>query len=256
MGDWTIPKTPGGRWMSPMETSTGVVLPILYPNFNPGDRTNNNWHHPHFYGRQYEDDELNIKAVRYSRQQYVNKKSHSYYHKFIRGTQKPENAEEAFKVTLLNAAKYIPPFAVSMGAGFPEVVELSRRQRRQLSHPAAFKFERKKIIGRALMDYATSQELKPDDNFLIEEFVGLFEREDYLNSSKKRRLQKVGKRLVYIAIDTAVSPVEPEYQEARQAQMFAHGAPTTAFRAIRSFVRGRESNYFQDLGRNLLTTAN
>jgi hypothetical protein len=237
--------------MAPVETSTGVVLPILHPDFDHRDRANNNLHHPHFYGREYEDDSLAIRAVRHSRQQLVSKSSHENYHHFIDGTQKPGSPEEAFKITLLNAAKYIPALGVGMRAGFPEVIEISRRQRRQLRQPGVFHYEKTRLIKRALMDYTTSRELQPDDGFLIEEFIDLFGRADHLDDRSKRRLHRVGKRLVYEAIGTAVSPVEPQYQEARKAQMFAQGAPETAFRALRRFIKGREPNYFHALGRNL-----
>lgn len=247
----TIPRTPEGRWMAPIETSTGVVLPILHPDFDHRDRASNNWHHPHFYGKEYENDSVAIRAVRYSRQQLVSKRSHEHYHHFIDGTEKPENPEAAFRLTLLNAAKYIPALGVGMRAGFPEVIEISRRQRRQLRQPGIFQFERTRLVKRALMDYTTSQELQPDDEFLIEEFVDLFGRAEHLDDRSKRRLHRVGKRLVYVAIGTAVDPVEPHYQEARKAQMFAQDAPETAFRAIRRFVKGREPNYFHALGRNL-----
>jgi hypothetical protein len=258
--DWTIPETPGGRWMSPMETSTGVVLPILSSHFR---LHYTNRHHAHFYARDYKDGPEHIKAVRYSRLQLVDKAAHHSYHDHIHGTEQPQDLETAFRITLLNAAQYIPRFAVDISTGYPDVVELSRRRKRQLRNPKTFSIEKsadaRVTIGKFLMDYTTSQALDVGDTRLVEEFVELVQKDDEnsgLNTRKRRRLQKVGMGLMCEAMEKAVSPLERDYTEARRREFLAEGAPRTAFRALKSFVSGREPDYFQDLGGKLLTAAN
>lgn len=256
MRGWTIPKTPEGRWMSPIETSTGVVLPIWSSYFR---HHYTNRHHAHFYERDYKDGPDHIQAVRYSRLQLVDKTAHRYYHDCIYGTEQPGDIEVAFRTTLLNAAQYIPRFAVDISTGYPEVVELSRRRKRQLRNPKTFSIDRsanaRVTIGRFLMDYTTEQDFGADGS-VVEEFVELVknDEEGRLSASKRRRLQKVGMDLMREAMGTAVSPLEESYREARKCEFLPEGAPRTAFKALKSFVNGREPDYFHDFGHKLATT--
>lgn len=242
--------------MSPIETSTGVVLPIWSSYFRPHYT---NRHHAHFYERDYKNGPEHIQAVRYSRLQLVDKMAHCYYHDCIYGTQQPEDMETAFRVTLLNAAQYIPRFAVNISTGYPEVVELSRRRKRQLRNPKTFSIDRsanaRVTIGRFLMDYTTAQDFGAD-SLAVEEFIELVQDdgEGRLSAGKRRRLQKVGMGLIREAMGTAVSPLEKDYREARKLEFLAEGAPRTAFRALKSFVNGREPDYFYDFGQKLATT--
>lgn len=247
MEEWTEPIGQQGRPLSPFETSTGVVLPI-WTSLEIGQI---NRHHAHFYARQYESGSDAVRAVRFSRLQKVLKKPHADYHDYYDGTQQPEDSSEAFKITLLNCSQYIPSYAVDMTRVQPEIIELSDRQTSYLRQPDLLTIEKNKKhrdeIGSFLMRYAISQDFGHEKEHYIEEFLSLFESVSSKNLKRQERMQWLGMKLTNTAIDVAVEPVQPEYKRARDICALPVSAPGCAFQALKNYVRGYETDYFDEL---------
>ena len=239
--------------MSPIEVSTGIVLPLWAP---PRGYGRGNRHHAHFYEKTYLNGSDESRAVRFSRLQFVDRKWHEEYHDSFKGTRLPPDSEVAFRAVILNAAKYIPRFAVDMTHGCPDIIELSKKQKKTLRHPKVFSIERsvehREKIGNFLMNYSIDQELEQDKQYEVEEFVSLIQ-DRKKNWRKQERTEQLGMELTNTAIELAVSPIEENYRIARQEKFFAIDAPRTAFRALKNYVRGHEQDYFQELGQRLAT---
>lgn len=243
MKGYSIPRNVTGNQMSPYETATGVILPLWAP---PGNYRKSNRHHAHYYENQFKNGPQHMRAVRFSRLQRVDRRLHQAYHDSFDGTHFPTPGE-AFDVTLLNVARYIPRFAVDMTRGCPDIIELSRKQKAELRKPKVLTIEddphHVRDVGRYLMDYAVALDLSTEKQKEVEEFVSLM-RAGLDDTSRQHRLEQLGMDLTDTAIGLAVSPLEGVYRRARQNLYLCEGAPITAFAALKSFVRGHEADYF------------
>lgn len=228
MRGWSIPKSENKGWLSPHETSTGVILPIWTSR---GSMRNGNKHHPHFLERDYLGGSPEDRALRFSRLQKVNVRAHDEYHDFISGTQKPETGKDAFRIILLNAAQYIPKYAVNMTHGVPDLMALNKRQRGYLGQHGSLSVQKdescRRELGDFLNDHPVTQSLVPEERFTIEEYTELLEQNVDADKHRQSRLRELGKDVINIAIE-ATMPEPPTAYKRAPSQILA---PQTAFSA-------------------------
>lgn len=246
-----IPYNQQGRPLSPMELGTDVALPIVARH-----RGTPNRHHAYFYERHYLKAALGIQAVRNSRRQRVNPQAHAYYHRRYFGTAISRDESLHAKAIILNSAGYVAPLGVKVSKNGTSIVELTQTERDRLRKPGVFTIERPSReqgkIARFLMEYALRQPMNHVDQSQIEEFLTLTPRKMAYDEGLRARKLRLGLRLTNIALDVAVEPIEPEYQEARRQRALRQGTPSRAWKWAKSLLKGRERNYLLSLEDRLI----
>lgn len=248
MAEFIIPVSDRGSMLTPIENATRVPLPI----WAPGDGATNR-HHAHYYRIDFENGPHNImtRAVRFSRLQEVRKGPHRWMHDAFDGALMPRSAQEAFTITVLSCAGYIPAYAVDLTDRDPEVVEMTPRMRNELKRPGVFTIEsrqgRRAEIGQFLMYYALWQKFDDEEMSKVEQFLSITPEQMMDDELARQRKLRLGLRLTGKAIEAAVDPINSEYQRARNEDALRPGAPVCAWLAVKEFVKGYEPDYFETL---------
>lgn len=246
-----IPLDQADKPLSPMETGTDIVLPIVAQLKGRPNR-----HHAYFYKEHYLAGSVADQAVRYSRLQRVSRKAHKAYHRQYHGTLMPRDEAAAVTAAILNSAGYIPKFSVKIEDDGTSIEEITPQERRALSKATVFSIERSTEyqgrMGKFLMDYALKQDLDHVRQSQIEEFLGLTPRKMAYNERLRARKLRLGLRLTNIAISVAIEPTEGRYREARGNEALRRSAPNTAWEWAKSLLKGREMDYLLTLEDRLL----
>ncbi|MDL2363538.1 MAG: hypothetical protein QFB86_04130 [Patescibacteria group bacterium] len=248
-----VPVTADFKPMSPIEKSTGVVLPIV-SDVHGGDT---NRHHGHFYKSVYESGGLGRKAVRSSRLQRVVVGPHTRYHRLFEGTELPYTAEAQYRLIILNCAGYVPDKGVLINdIGAARIVQLTHPQRKALRRPNIFTIERGNPAQmdrtHFLMDYALSQNFGPEKQEDIKRFLDITPEAMRLHQGLRAKKLQLAMRLTNIAIAEAVRPLSGEFKRAREQRALRVDAPETAWHVAKLQIRHREPDYFETLESNLL----
>lgn len=241
-----VPRNDLGNPMSPVEESTGVVLPIAASMQGWQNR-----HHAHFYGRQYREGSLGQRAQRFSRLQRMGSEPHTFFHKMVEGTAFASSEEEEFKVTVLNAAGYFPNYAVRIHEDEIWIDEITEKEQKLLRRPHILTIEddanHEDEIGRFLMEYSIKQEFPASKQNDVEEFLAITPEEIKADYSKRAHKLKLAGQLTDTAISVALGPVYPTFTEARQAKQLKKTTQPSAWDVVKGLVKGRECDYFDRL---------
>lgn len=253
MPEVLIPKDAEGRDMSPVEARTGVVLPI----WSRGEGKTNR-HHGHFRKQDYLNGprKHETRAVRSSRLQTVRKGPHRGYHEQFSGTEFPRDVRQSCGIVLFNLAHYVPPYVVDMSTPTAKIIETTPEISEELRGSEVFTLEksrkRKREIGQFIMNCSIWQDFDSVKQLHIEQFLELTNKRKVLGEEfEEEKYQKLGSRLINIAIGLAVHPIDKTFQEARRQQAVKDDAPVCAFKLAKDFLEGRESDYFPALGERL-----
>jgi hypothetical protein len=246
-----LPYDRSGNPLSPMETGTDVVLPIVAQAKGKLGR-----HHAHFYKSHYLAGNMGERAVRFSRLQKVGFNAHRTFHRKYRGTMMPRDEAAACRTAILNSAGYIANTGVKIEDGEVYVEELTERERVALSKPRVFSLERQgesqAEIGKFLMHYALKQGFDKGMQRTVEEFLELTPRKMAYKAKLRRRKLELGLELADAAIEVAVGHVEPDYREAYSNQALRRDSPRTAWQRAKDLINGHEEDYLIDLEDRLI----
>jgi hypothetical protein len=240
-----------GNPLSPMETGTNVVLPIVAQSKGRPNR-----HHAYFYECHYSDGDLALRALRYSRLQKVSRGPHKDYHKQYHGTSMPANETETVAAVILNSAGYIANLGVCIDEDGTSIEEITPSQRDALRKPQIFSVERSEEkqagIGRFLMQYALRQRLDHVKQSQIEEFLELTPRKMAYDEGLRARKLHLGMRLTNIAIGLAIDPVAEDYRMAHRKGALRKYTPNTAWEWAKRLVKDHETDYLESLEDRLI----
>lgn len=240
-----------GNPLSPMETGTNVVLPIVAQLKGRPTR-----HHGHFYKAHYLTGSIAERAVRYSRLQKVSRRPHVVFHQKYHGTMMPRDEAAACRTAILNSAGYIPRMGVKIEDRENYIEEITERERVALSRPRVFTLERngddQAEIGRFLMRYALKQGFDEDMQRTVEEYLALTPRKMAYRARLRRRKLELGLKLADAALEVAVGHVEPDYREAYSNQALREDSPRTAWQRAKDLIDGHEEDYLVDLENRLI----
>ncbi|HVV25485.1 MAG TPA: hypothetical protein VHC21_00425 [Candidatus Saccharimonadales bacterium] len=242
------------RTLSPMETRTDVVLPIISENQG---KQRPSVHHTYFYERHYLNHSAPMRALRHSRlQQTNNPAAHKIYHKHYKGTLMPDGEAAIARAIILNSAGYVPHLGVIIKGDDVTVRELTDQERNRLRKPSVFMLEKSRgdqaRVGRFLMEYALRRGFDRAKQAHIERFVELITRKLDKDEELQQQKLRLGLRLANIAISEVVEPVERDYREARRAYALKKGAPTTAWEMVKKLLKEREVDYIPTIENKLL----
>jgi hypothetical protein len=246
-----VPSTAQGNPMSPIELATGVPLPIVTPK----STQEHNRHHAHFYKYMYQAGNMGQQAVRLSRLQNVPISAHHWYHHFFDGTMLPATDAEAYTITVLNQAGYIPDFGVKIANKQATISELTGEEKKKLRRPSTFTSETQADaqirIGQFLMYYALSQDFDRTKELLIEEFLGITDKDMQQNEVLRARKLQLGMKLTNSAIGRAVDPINKTFQQARKSYSLRKHSPPTPWEVVKRALNGHEPDYFETLENRL-----
>jgi hypothetical protein len=251
-GEVTIPVNEFGNPMSPIETATGVTLPIVSSIDDDPTR-----HHAHFHEDAHKFGSLGQRAVRFSRVQMTTAAPHRYFHNAFDGTALPASEADEYAVTILNCAGYIPGYGVRIARRDMSIDEITPEEKEALRQPGTFSIEdtadAKVTVGQFFMHYALSRKFNPDQQALVKEFLAITpERLDH-NTMLRRRKIRAGQQLINSAFTIASSSVESRYQSVRDEGALRQEAPFSAWKVMKKHIGDREPEYIEMLEERLRT---
>lgn len=251
-----VPFDSAGRPMSPVEETTGVVLPIV--GAIVGKRSPNR-HHGHFYKNIYAAGSLGQRAVRYSRLQWVGDLPHNTFHKAFHGTEFPISTEDEFGIALLNCAGYIPQFGVKIEGRKITLGELTTLERKRLRKPGVFITEKhvdaQATIGKFLMHYALIQDFSLAKQGQIEKFLEITDKAMRKDERLRESKMELAMSLTNKALGLAVSPINPHFQAARKTYSLRKNTPPTPWEVAKIHINGHEADYVGELEKRLVAYA-
>jgi|GEM_PF-3141564 len=247
-----VPMNMNGKPMSPIEASTGVVLPVIAPMRGPQNR-----HHAHFYAHAYKNGSQAQQSLRLSRLQLVGVYAHTRVHKAVHGTAFPESPAEEYEAVVLNCAGYIPDYGLRVKKGNVFIDELNNRDKKILRRPHMFTQEGVPNIGRFLLDYALQHDFDDVKQLHVEEFLSLTVEKRKHNEALQQRKLRLAEKLTNKAISIAVDPINPVFVDAHKANKLRRDTPSTAWEVVAQRVdvkrrfRERKSDYLKFLENKL-----
>ena len=246
-GEVTVPVNVNGNPMSPVETATGIPLPIVASS-KSGRKDQ---HHSFFYDEMYKYGTPGQRAARKSRLQYVNRAHHMMYHNEIDGTEMPQSESDAYRITVLNCAGYIPAYGVRVTGKDLDIVALTDFQRARLREPGIIRVEKgaaaKVTIGQFLIYHALSQRFDKDHIADVTRFLAIDQKEMKRKESLRAEKERLALRLTNIAISHAVDPINEEFRRSRKATALRKGTPPTPWHVVKQQIEGREADYYETL---------
>jgi hypothetical protein len=187
----------------------GMPLPLAPTNLEIHDASQPqpDWHH-HFHPRKSSvlTQDWGGQAVRTVRVQMADYSTHhDDYHGHFIGPPLPETPAEKFGLTVLATAGYVPGHAIDFKKGEPQIVPLSDGQRKRLWSSGELRNSAPEIARKFILEYTLKQDFIGIDEKLVDEFLG---------TSDLDRKYKIGGKLLSLAVDTAVEPLDPFYRTA------------------------------------------
>jgi hypothetical protein len=241
-----------GSPLSPMESGTNVVLPILAQVKGVPNK-----HHAYFYEAHYKEGTIAERALRYSRLQAVGRRAHKAYHHQYLGTLMPENEAAAAAAVILNSAGYMANMGVHIEEDGISIEEITPPQRVALRKPKVFSIERsithQAEIGKFLIEYALKQNFDHVKQSHIEEFIELTPKKMAYDHELRARKLRLGMRLTNIAISMAVDPIEAEYRDAYRKRALRKYTPATAWEWAKGLIKDHENDYLETLEDRLIS---
>ena len=252
-GEVIVPLSRFGFRTSPVEAETGVPLPILSTRRSGST----DYHHASFYGEVYKQ-QLEHRAVRYSRLQNVSKWAHTMYHQQFDGTAYPVDEHDAFKQTILNCAGYVPPYGIHIKGKELIVRALNPKEKTALRGPFSFitesyghgRGDQRKSIGQFIMYYALAQEIDFGKHIEVEEFLSLTPNVLEKKPELWERKFALGMKLTHEVISGSLDPVRPDFTRAvRQQALRKIKGPriTDPWPIAKSQLSAKESDYHNTL---------
>lgn len=191
------------------------------------------WHH-HFHPRKSPilTRDLGGQAVRNVRLQRADYHQHHFdYHGYYFGPPLPETRQQQFGIVVLASAGYVPERAISFRDGQPEEIYISKRQRQSLWSSGDLKIAASETIRRFLIDYTVSQDLTEIDEKLVDEF---------LNTPNMQKRYHLGGRLLQLAIEAAIEPIDPFYRIAWKKGLMPRESSSRPQRLVKKKLRYKD----------------
>lgn len=182
------------------------------------------------------------RPLRWSRIQLTDYYQHRDYHKLHDRIWLPETDDQYFKLTLLNAARYLPDQAVDMSGGKARKIDLSEGMRRALQDGLGEDSGRRWRIGWYMADYIVRNGVKSIQD--TEEVAR------YVESATEQERWSGAFRVMRKAAEVVLDPVEPMYGQARSHGSIRQPEPT-AGRFLMRLFDGRQPDYMPEMDRQL-----
>ena len=231
------------RREAPTELVLGDIQ-IPLPIAPIGERGKRDKHHAFFPKKAKQLKGMNKRPVRWSRLQHVDYRLHRRYHTRHDYMWLPETEEQYFKLTLLNAANYIPRHAVDVSSRHTRNLEIPESMRRRMQREQVMHQEdgRKWAIGFFLANYVVRNGLEAiTDSQEVVQFVEAKDRGEQWSSAFN---------VMRAATSVVLDPVEPTYERARREGNIRQSEPTAARFLLRLFD-GRQPDYIPEINRQL-----
>lgn len=161
-------------------------------------------------------------ALRSSRVQYVMRTEHDRYHAQFDGPPLPQRPTGRFVATVLSAAGYIPPAALSFNERNVRIVRLSHDERRRLHCSGEVRVAQSKHVRTFMRDFVIGQPLSHIRNDTIDRFLDI-DPQDSADSAKEHRY--LAHLLLSLAIDQVEETVAHPYRWAHESGLLAPDAP-------------------------------
>ena len=243
---------------TPTDPASGLPLPVL-PIAAPASSTPAeivNFHH-HFHPRPslINDGEAGV-ALRVSRGQYLPKWLHDHHHNYFAGPKVPQARDAKFRTCVLACAGVIPDHAIDFsGYDGPKLIRMTPYQYAQVATTIAHEGFRKldggityrNWIGAFFANYAIEQSFENEVNPLV--------IEQFLETTNEVRKLRLGKFMLKAAINAAVVPVKPVFNDLWQEGLVSK-RQRDLDRVVKSyFIRSRRQDYIPALDEKLRLAA-
>jgi hypothetical protein len=191
----------------------------------------------------------------------VSQWAHTRYHQNFDGTAYPEDEHDAFKVTILNCAGYVPSYGVHVKQDELVIRPLRSNEKHALRKPRSFVTERyyrgrgeqRKSIGQFIMYYALSQQFDDMKQLEVEEFLSLTPEAiekaptSHQHNLEERKVQ-LAMKLTNSAIDASVELVRPDFQRARKQDLLRRDlAAIDPWSIAKAQLSDKEPDYYATL---------
>ena len=239
---------------TPLDRRSGLPLPIVAVDPPRRHLVDQRWDfHHNFHPEKMTLSSEGLRAVRLSRGQDLPRWLHEHYHKFFAGPQLPGTTKEQFMTCVMACAGVIPHDVIDLsGRSGPRVRRASRSEYGSLIKNVHYENKTKKDggqrqrdkIGKFFANYALEQNIRS----VVSDSV----IDQFMHSPDKRLRRRLGNKMLKAAMNVAVDPVRPLYQDVRHRGMMSGNLSDPWKVVARYFVERRLSDYHDALYDRLL----
>ena len=234
---------------TPTNRRTGLPLPIVIVD-PPSRKANTSFwdFHHNFHPERHTARDDGSRAVRMSRGQDLPRWLHEHYHQFFSGPQLPKTRQAQFRTCVLACAGVIPHSVIDFGGcDGPRVRRATHREYKLLTETVHYEGRNRKDggqsqrnkIGKFFASYALEQNIR---DAVSESVI-----DQFMFTQDKRLRKKLGNKMLKVAMNVAVDPVRPLYQDLRHDGQITGNINDPWKVVSRYFVERRLADYHQAL---------
>lgn len=214
------------EWVVPVELETGVPLTIepaedgLPPAGLNGEGAN--WHHLVYPRTRKELSTDSGFAIRQVRTEWVDVEDHASFHHYFdqymaEEWEFPKTINHRFGMTVLMAARYVPPMAIRIRREGPSYVSLDENQRQRMWNQGILRIAGEVAVYEFLRDYILDQNLSDVVN---EDDISMF-----LTTKDSAQRATIGDQLLEAAAMAATESIKPVYLDAYKKRLMTPNTP-------------------------------
>lgn len=216
----------------PVEVETGIPLAIVpHESLPRPGRTElgANWHHPAYPKSRPEFKTVSGAAIRLGRVEWVTIEDHNTFHYYyddymVDEWRFPRKIAERFGMTVMLAAKYVPPVALRFTNKEPEYTPVNEELREELWGKGILKIASEFEVHKFLTEYTLAQD--------IPSIASESDIDNFLHTTDDHERIRLGNMLLNLAALVATDSIRSSYLGAYKKKLIAPDAPANPERLI------------------------